>query len=57
MAYHSEDETYSCDLCGFRNGWDEQMNFMENYGGVKNAAGCSARSALQIGMDTSSIWI
>lgn len=23
MAYHSEDETYSCDLCGFRNGWDE----------------------------------
>lgn len=23
MAYHSEDNTYSCDFCGFQNGWDE----------------------------------
>lgn len=22
MAYHNEDDTYSCDLCGFRNSWD-----------------------------------
>ncbi len=22
MAYHSEDGTYSCDSCEFRNGWD-----------------------------------
>lgn len=22
MAYHSEDDTYSCDCCGFRNKWD-----------------------------------
>lgn len=21
MAYHSEDDTYSCDYCGFRNKW------------------------------------
>lgn len=22
MAYHSEDDTYSCDCCGFRDKWD-----------------------------------
>lgn len=22
MAYHSEDDTYSCDFCRFRNEWD-----------------------------------
>ena len=22
MAYHSEDDTYSCDICGFRNKWE-----------------------------------
>nr|DAH88766.1 MAG TPA: zinc-ribbon domain protein [Caudoviricetes sp.] len=22
MAYHIEDDTYSCDCCGFRNKWD-----------------------------------
>lgn len=57
MAYHDEDGTYSCDLCGFRNGWDASDDHMENCGDVKNAEKYFAQNALRISMDTSSIWI
>lgn len=57
MAYHDEDGTYSCDLCGSVMGGMHQMIFMENCGDVKNAEKYFAQNALRISMDTSSIWI